>query len=96
VDELVEKIGRIGQAYRPIYHMMPHMYASVVYALRNNESFLASTSRRFCKMMKKAKQRVPKATPEEDLHKINFALGQSARMTHSAPYKYKMSISRKE
>ena len=76
--------------------MMSHMYASVTYALRINKSFLALTSRQFCKMTKKTKQRVTKATPKEDLREIYFALGQSARMTHSAPYKYKMPISLKE
>ena len=33
IETLVGKLGRIGQAYRPIYHLMPHLYASVAYAL---------------------------------------------------------------
>ena len=33
MENLVGKLGRIGQAYRPIYYIMPHLYASVAYAL---------------------------------------------------------------
>ena len=29
LEKLVGKLGRLEQAYRPIYHLMPHLYASV-------------------------------------------------------------------
>ena len=32
LERLIGKLGRIGQAYRPIYHLMPMMYASVAWA----------------------------------------------------------------
>ena len=78
MEELVGKLGRIGQAYRPTYHLMPHMYALVAFALHDNEYFLASTSRNFRKMMNKAKQKKTAFTPECDLREINFAIGQVA------------------
>ena len=56
MEILFSKLGRIRQAYRPIYHLMPHMYAYVAYALRHNEYYLASTSRRFCKLIQTAKK----------------------------------------
>ena len=33
METLVGKLGRIGQEYRPIYHLMSHLYASVAFAL---------------------------------------------------------------
>jgi len=33
MEELVGKLGKIGQVYHPIYHLMPHMYASVEYGV---------------------------------------------------------------
>ena len=36
MELLVGKLGHIGQVYRPIYHLMLHMYACVAYALRHN------------------------------------------------------------
>ena len=52
LEQLVGKLGRLGQAYRPIYHLMPHLYASIAYALRMNAYYLSSTSRHFRKMLK--------------------------------------------
>ena len=45
MDTLIGKIGQIGQAFRPIYHLMPRMYSSVAYALRETTVFLMTTSR---------------------------------------------------
>ena len=33
IEKLIGKLGRIGQAFRPIYHIMPHLYLSVACAL---------------------------------------------------------------
>lgn len=44
---LVGKLGRIGQAYRPIFHLMPHLYASVAYGLRENHFYLAMYEHKF-------------------------------------------------
>ena len=32
LEKLVGKLGRIGQAYQPVYHLMPTMYALVAFA----------------------------------------------------------------
>ena len=56
METLVGKLGRIGQAYRPIYHLMPHLYASVAYALQENGEFLHSTNKGYRELIKKAKQ----------------------------------------
>ena len=55
LEELIGKVGRIGQGYRLIYHLMPMMYASVTYALRENGYFLYSTSKAYRKDIKRAK-----------------------------------------
>ena len=44
LELLVEKIGRIGQVYRHIYHRMPTIYASVAFALCNSHDCLAFTN----------------------------------------------------
>jgi hypothetical protein len=89
MEKLVGKLGRIGQSYRAIYHLMPHMYSSVAYALRENEAFLVSTSRRFRRLIKVAKQ-MRVADIEHDERDINFAIGQVARMTHRCEQQYRM------
>ena len=87
MELLVSKLGRIIQAYRLIYHLVPHMYALVAYALRHNEYYLESTCRRFQKLIQIAKK---KSTVPKDTRKINFSIGQASKMTHGASKKYRM------
>ena len=87
MEKLVGKLGRIGQAYRPIFHLMPHMYGSVAYALRKNQFFLAAHSRRFREMLKQVKM---EATTEDDLREINYAQKNLAKMTHGEEIEYRM------
>ena len=47
IEQLVGKLGRIAQAFRPLYHLIPHLYVLVAHALRENKFYLASTNRRF-------------------------------------------------
>ena len=89
MEKLVGKIARIGQAFRPIYHLMPHLYSSVAYGLRDNKSFLISTSAAFRKMIKEAKRDYLNATAA-DMREIKFAIGQSARMQHKCRKEYPM------
>ena len=90
LEQLIGKVVRIGQGYRSIYHLMPMMYASVAYALRENGDFLYSTSKAYRKDVKKAKQ---KPATKEDETEINFAIGQTARQVHACRQKYPMPAS---
>lgn len=89
IEILVGKLGRIGQAYRPIFHLMPHLYASVAYGLRENEFYLSATSRRFRDMLRKMKMR---ARNEDDHREINFAMRKVAKMKHGATEKYRIPV----
>ena len=93
LEQLVGKLGRLGQAYRPIYHLMPHLYASIAYALRMNAYYLSTTSRHFRKMLKQIKMN---ATIEQDEREINFAVRKVAKMTHVADKRYRMPATMKE
>ena len=95
MERLVGKIGWIGQAYRPIFHLMPHMYASVAYALRENEYFLMSSSRTFHVLTKRAKAR-DAPTIFEDKQEINFSISQEAKKKHGCNRMYRMPLSLKE
>ena len=81
MEKLIGKLGRLGQAYRPIYHLMPQLYASLAYALRKSKFYLTSTNRRFREMLK---QITLEATNEEDAREINFAQRVSSKMLHKS------------
>lgn len=95
MEKLVGKLGRIAQTYRPLYHMMPHLYSSIAYALRENKSFLMASSRRFRKMIKAAKARSTNE-PEIDTREINFARRLVARETHRCDETYTIPPSLKQ
>ena len=88
METLLGKLGRIGQAYRPIFHLMPHMFSSVAFGLRMNEEFLGSTAS-FRKLMKRAKAK-PLPDLVEDEREINFAIRQVAQKKHRCDEKHFM------
>ena len=90
---MVGKLGRIGQGYWPIYHLMPMLYASVAFGLRQNDEFLHSTSKAYRKLIKLAKSK-PKNS--EDTCEITFAMGQAARKAHACERIYRIPESMKE
>jgi hypothetical protein len=57
--------------------MMPSLYASGAFALRENNDFLHSTHKGYRNLIKKAKG---KPKHEEDIREICFVIGQAARM----------------
>ena len=90
---VVGKLGRIDQGYQPIYHLIPMLYASVAFALRENNKFLILTSSAYRKLIEKAKR---KARREEDNREINFAVGQAVKKAPSCKRKYRIVLSMRE
>lgn len=93
IELLIGKLGRIGQAFRPMYHLMPHLYGSVAYALRENKFLLASTLSQFRAILKMSKARPSYST---DMRDINFAITQSSKLLHSARFTYAIPQSLRE
>ena len=99
IEKLIGKLGRIGQAFRPIYLLMPHLYSSVAYALRENGSYLIRTSAEFRSLVKRAKEPAlgpAVANAEQDLREIRFAIRQVAKEQHSCKERYTMPVSLKQ
>ena len=90
---LVRKLERCGQGFRPIFHMMPYLYASGAFALRENNDFLHSTHKGYRNLINKAKC---KPEHEDDTQEICFAIGQAARKVHACRRKYRIPLSMKE
>ena len=93
LEVLIGKIGRMAQAYRPLYFMMGMLYASSAFALRENDEFLQSTHKGYRKLVAQAKQN---ATTEEDAREIKFAIKEAARMKHHSKRRYRLPKSLKE
>ena len=73
--------------------MMPSLYASGAFALRENDDFLYSTHKGYRKLIKKAKC---KPKHEYDTQGIYFTIGQAARKVHTCRRIYRIPLSTKE
>ena len=90
---MVGKLGCIGQGCWPIYDLMPILYASVAFGVRQNDEFLHSMSKAYRKLIKLAKSK-PKNS--EDTCEITFAMGQADRKAHACERIYRIPESMKE
>ena len=93
LEKMTGKLGRTGQAHRPIYYLMPMAHASAACALRENDAFLASTSSSHRKLLKKAKLA---PSSQEDVREIKHAVGEVDRKAHACTRKYFIPPSMKE
>ena len=92
MELLVGKLGRIAQAFRPLYYLMSHLYSSLAYALRANKAYLVSTSRQFKKLVETSKRALTdKGT--DDWREITFAAGRVARLFHGCKQTYRIPFS---
>ena len=88
LELLVGKLGRIAQAFRPMYYLMSHLYSSVAFALRENKSFLVNSSRSFRELVRKTKSGRSNPSQADDERIVNFAISQAARRVHTCQEVY--------
>ena len=92
MELLVGKLGRIAQAFRPLYYLMSHLYSSLAYALRANKAYLVKTSRQFRKLVDTSKRTLTdKGT--DDWREITFAASRVARLFHGCKQTYRIPSS---
>lgn len=82
IEQLIGKLGRIAQVFRPMYHLMGSLYKSVAHSLRDNEQYLINVSSQFRAMMKRTKLRLLPDSPDRDVREVRFAARQTARKVH--------------
>ena len=96
LEVLVGKLGRIGQAYRSMYHLMGSLYKSVAFCLNRNASYQMTVSRQFRELIARSKAVVTENTPLDDVREIRFATQQAARRIHRCKRKYTICKSLRE
>ena len=75
LQELIGKIARLGEACRWIFHLLPHLYASVDYAIKQNKCFYISCSSSFRKLLESIK-----SAKKSNLAEANFAMKTSIQL----------------
>ena len=76
---LAGKLARLGEGAPWVFHLMPQVFASIAYVLRQNHDFLLDENGSFQRMIKqiKALRRTP--TTAQDVGHLNFFLSKAAK-----------------
>ena len=94
MELLVGKLGRIAQAFRPLYYLMPHLYSSLAYALQQNKAHLVTTSRRFRELLQTSKQSLLLLEKGSmDRRRVTFAASKTAKAVHGCRGQYRIPSS---
>jgi hypothetical protein len=83
LQQLIGKVARIGEACRWIFYLLPHLYASVNFALKSNKNFLLKSSPSFQKLWKSLKE-----MKLSDIAEANFAMKNAAHRVHKSTKRY--------
>lgn len=83
LEVLVGKIARIGEACPWIYHLLPHLYASVTHALGENKDYYKNFSPSFKVLLEAIKK-----ARKNDVEEANFAMRLVARRVHKSKKRY--------
>ena len=93
---LAGKLARLGEAAPWIYHLMSHIYASIAFALRYNETFLMNENGAFRSLIGKIKalRLMPKV--KQDLEHMNFYVKKAARRKFKSSLRFDMNATLRE
>ena len=70
LELLIGNVGRIGQGFHSVFHLLPMLYASSAFALRENKGFLVSNSSGYRKLVKRSKHKPCYASQPMGFHQV--------------------------
>ena len=76
---LAGKIGRTAEGAPWVYHLMPHIYASIAYVLRQNTYFLMNENAAFRHLIQRITRLGLCTKAEQDAEHINFFVKKAAK-----------------
>jgi hypothetical protein len=90
-QKLTGKLGHLAQGVTWIFHLLSHLYASIVYALSKNKRLLLKSSREFRDIVNSLKNGTYLGASTNDTRHISFAMKWAAKLVHHAKYRYNIN-----
>ena len=87
---LTGKLGRVAQMYRPLYHVMGQLYASMASALAGNGKYLLGSCTKYRDLIKTIKKRDREQDSSLSTRRVHFAMSQAAKRRHGCKKLYRM------
>ncbi len=82
------KLGHLAKGATWIFHLLSHLYASIVHALSENKYFLLESSGEFQEIMISLKTGLFNAPCKDQAKHISCAMKRAAKLVHHSKYKY--------
>ena len=92
VEMLTGQLGHIANSAPWLKHLLSHLYSSIAYALKSNQSYLICTNKHFRAQLRIAKGQSPVL---DEMHR-SFAQSEMARKVHNLKKKYIIPPTMKE
>ncbi len=90
-QKLTGKLTRLAKEANWVFHLLPHLYLSIAYALSKNKRLLTESSADFPDIVLAIRTGVF-VTPCKDLAwHTSFAMKRAAKLTHHASYQYNIN-----
>ncbi len=87
-QELTGKLSQLAEGATWVFHLLTHLYASIVYALSENKRLLQDSSPEFQSLVASMKTGHFVCSVKDQVRHISFALKKSAKLVHHARYQY--------
>jgi hypothetical protein len=88
---LAGKLARLAEASSWVFHLMPHIYSSIAYALRTHESFLLGECNTFKALIAKIKNLRRLPSEHEDVEHLNFYIRKAAKRKFRSSLRYEVN-----
>lgn len=88
---LAGKLARLAEAASWVFHLMPHIYSSIAYALRSHETFLLGECNTFIDLIKKIKNLRFFPSENDDVDHLNFYIRKAAKRKFRSSLQYEVN-----
>jgi len=90
-QKLTGKLGHLAEGANWVFHLLTHLYASIVYALSENKRLLSDTSPEFRNICLSLKTGSFPCSMKDQVKHINFAMKRAAHLVHHAKFLYNIN-----
>jgi len=90
-QRLTGKLGHLAEGANWLFHLLTHLYASIVYALSENKCLHSDTSPEFCDICLSLKTGSFPCLVKDQVKHINFAMKRAAHLVHHAKFQYNIN-----
>ncbi len=90
-QRLTGKLGHLAEGANWVFHLLTHLYASIVYALSENKRLLSDTSPEFHNICLSLKTGSFPCSVKDQVKHINFAMKRAAHLVHHTRFQYNIN-----